>query len=200
MTKAHGDAEAVAIVRAFRNRALQVLGPGDELVKTIGDAVMLRFPTPRPPSSPCGTAAARAGRARRGAVATRRRPQRPRRGRRRRLLRRRGHLAAHVAGEAGGGQLLVTTPTALAARDLGALVTHVGSVELRNVSESVDVWDVRVGEGDDTVVTDPVCHMRVPTTGHAAIALDWSGRRLRFCGLARVSRFAADPERYPRSR
>ena len=69
-------------------------------------------------------------------------------------------------------------------------------MELRNVSESVDVWDVRVGDGDDTVVTDPVCQMRVPTTGHAAIALDWSGRRLHFCGLPCVSRFAADPERY----
>ena len=47
MTEAHGDAEAVAIVRAFRDRALLVLRPGDELVKTIGDAVMLRFPTPQ---------------------------------------------------------------------------------------------------------------------------------------------------------
>ena len=47
-----------------------------------------------------------------------------------------------------------------------------------------------------TVVTDPVCLMRVPTTGDAAIALDWSGRRLHFCGLPCVSRFAADPDRY----
>ena len=197
MTEAHGDAEAVAIVRAFRNRALQVLGPDDELVKTIGDAVMLRFPTPEA-----------------AIVALRELLQRelvvhdavllPRAGAHH------GHavvvdgdyygaavnLAARVAGEAGGGQLLVTTPTALAGRDLGAIVTHVGSVELRNVSESVDVWDVRIGDGDDTVVTDPVCQMRVPTTGHAAVALDWSGRRLHFCGLPCVARFAADPARY----
>ena len=46
LTEAHGDSEAVAIVRAFRDRALHVIGPDDELVKTIGDAVMLRFPTP----------------------------------------------------------------------------------------------------------------------------------------------------------
>jgi class 3 adenylate cyclase/YHS domain-containing protein len=106
------------------------------------------------------------------------------------------NLAARVAGQARGGQLLVTTRTALAARDVGAIVTHVGSVQLRNVSESVDVYDVRVGDGTDTVVTDPVCQMRVPTTGAAAITLDWSGRRFHFCGLPCVSRFAADPDRY----
>jgi hypothetical protein len=49
MTEAHGDAEAVAIVRAFRDRVLRVLGPGDELVKNIGDAVMRALPARRPP-------------------------------------------------------------------------------------------------------------------------------------------------------
>jgi class 3 adenylate cyclase/YHS domain-containing protein len=106
------------------------------------------------------------------------------------------NLAARVAGEAGGGQLLVTTCTAMAAAELGAIVTHVGSVQLRNVSESVDIYDVRIGDETDAVVTDPVCKMRVPTTGDAAIALEWSGRRLHFCGLPCVSRFAADPDRY----
>jgi class 3 adenylate cyclase len=197
MTEAHGDAEAVAIVRAFRDRALQVLGPDDELVKTIGDAVMLRFPTPEA-----------------AIVALRELLQRELVVHDAVLLPRAGahhgpavvvdgdyygaavNLAARVAGEAAGGQLLVTTRAAIAARDLGAIITHVGSVQLRNVSESVDVYDVRVGEGTGTVVTDPVCQMRVPTTGDAAIALDWSGRRFHFCGLPCVSRFAADPDRY----
>jgi adenylate cyclase len=197
MTEAHGDAEAVAIVRAFRDRALHVLGPDDELVKTIGDAVMLRFPTPEA-----------------AITALRELLQRELVVHDAVLLPRAGahhgpavvvdgdyygatvNLAARVAGEARGGQLLVTTRAALAARDLGAIVTHVGSVQLRNVSESVDVYDVRVGEGTDIVVTDPVCQMRVPTTGDAAIALDWSGRRFHFCGLPCVSRFAADPNRY----
>ena len=197
MTEAHGDVEAVAIVRAFRDRALQVLGPNDELVKTIGDAVMLRFPTPEAAITALrellqrellvGDAVLlpRAGAHHGPAVAVD------------------GdyygaavNLAARVAGEAGGGQLLVTTPTAMAARDLGAVITHIGSVQLRNVSESVDIWDVRISEGDETVVTDPVCQMRVPTTGDAAIALDWAGRRFHFCGLPCVSRFAADPDRY----
>lgn len=197
MTEAHGDSHAVAIVRAFRDRALQVIGPHDELVKTIGDAVMLRFATPETAVTALrellqrelivhdAVLLPRAGAHHGNAVAVD------------------GdyygaavNLAARVAGEAGGGQLLVTTRTAIAARDVGAIVTHVGSVQLRNVSDSVDVWDVRVGDGDDTVVIDPVCQMRVPTSGDAAITLDWSGRRLHFCGLSCVSRFAVDPEPY----
>jgi len=197
MTEAHGDAEAVAMVRAFRDRALQVLGPDDELVKTIGDAVMLRFPTPEAAITALRQLLQRELVVHDGVLL-------PRAGAHH------GHavvvdgdyygaavnLAARVAGEARGGQLLVTTRTAIAAGDVGAIVTHVGSVQLRNVSESVDVWDVRVGDRNDIVVTDPVCQMRVPTTGDATIALDWSGRRLHFCGLPCVSRFAADPERY----
>ena len=84
----------------------------------------------------------------------------------------------------------------MAARDLGTVITHIGSMQLRNVSESVDICDVRVSEGDDTVVTDPVCQMRVPTTPDVAIALNWAGRHFHFCGLPCVSRFAADPDRY----
>jgi adenylate cyclase len=197
MTETHGDAEAVAIVRAFRDRALDVLRPGDELVKTIGDAVMLRFPTPQAAITVLlellerelvvghavllpragahhGPAVGVDGDYYGGTV----------------------NLAARVAGQARGGQLLVTTRAAFAARDLGATITHVGSVELRNVSESVDLYDVRVRHGTETVVTDPVCQMRVPTTGDAAIGLDWAGRRFHFCGLPCVARFAADPDRY----
>ena len=197
LTETHGDAEAVAIVRAFRDRARQVLAPGDELVKTIGDAVMLRFPTPGAAVTALRAllhqelsvgdavllprAGAHDGRAMAvdgdyyGAAV---------------------NLAARVAGEARGAQLLVTTRVAMAARDQGAIVTHVGSVPLKNVSESVDVYDVRVDEETDGVVTDPVCRMRVPTAGEAAVTLDWSGRRFHFCGLPCLSRFAAEPDRY----
>jgi adenylate cyclase len=184
-------------VRAFRDRALQVIGPEDELVKTIGDAVMLRFPTPLA-----------------AVVALRELLQQELVVRDAVLLPRAGahhgaavvvdddyygaavNLAARVAGQARGGQLLVTTALADAAQDLGATITHVGSVDLRNVSESVDVYDIRVGDATDAVVTAPVCQMRVPTTGESAIALEWAGQRFNFCGLPCVSRFAANPGRY----
>jgi adenylate cyclase len=197
MTEAHGDAEAVAIVRSFRDRALEVLGPGDELVKSIGDAVMLRFRGPEVAVVALRTLLARelvvqdavllprAGAHHGPAVAVE-------------------HdyyggavnLAARVAGQARGGQLLVTGETAMAARALGATITHVGSVELRNVSDPVDIYDVRVTDSTESTVTDPVCQMRVPTAGESAVVLEWSGRHLYFCGLPCLSRFAAAPETY----
>jgi adenylate cyclase len=197
MTEAHGDAEAVSIVRTFRDRALDVIEPGSELVKTIGDAVMLRFPSPESAvvallrllerelvvvdAVLLARAGAHHGRALAvdgdyyGSVV---------------------NLAARVAGQARGGQLLVTERIAVAARDVGAITTHVGQLELRNVSESVDVYDVRTGHGAETPMIDPVCRMRVPATGDAAIILDWAGRRLYFCGLPCLARFAAAPEVY----
>ena len=197
VTEAHGDVEAVSIVRRFRDRALDVLGSGDELVKTIGDAVMLRFPTPQA-----------------AVVALRQLLQHELVVDDAALLPRAGahhgtavrveddyygaavNLAARVAGQARGGQLLVTAGVAVAARHLGAIITHIGSINLRNVSESIDVYDVRVSDSAQAAVTDPVCQMRVPATGDSAIVLDWSGRRFQFCGLPCVSRFAANPERY----
>jgi adenylate cyclase len=197
MTEAHGDAEAVSIVRTFRDRASQALGPGDELVKMIGDAAMLRFTTPE-----CAIQALRPLLQRelvvQDAVLL------PRAGAHHgRALAVDGdyygaavNLAARIAGQAHGGQLLATEQTALAARDLGAIVTHIGAVSLRNISESIDVYDIHLGDDIEPPVTDPVCQMRVPATGDSVIALDWSGRRFHFCGLPCLSRFAADPDRY----
>jgi class 3 adenylate cyclase/YHS domain-containing protein len=194
LTEAHGDAEAIAIVRAFRDRVLAALEPGDELVKTIGDAIMLKFPT--------ATAAI---------VALRTLLQQELTIAETTLLPRAGahhghavsddgdyygaavNLAARVAGQARGGQLLVTTHVALAARDLGATITHIGAIPLRNITESIDLYDVRIGDSVEQIAVDPVCQMRVPSTGDAAITLEWSGGRFHFCGLHCVSRFAADP-------
>jgi hypothetical protein len=46
LTDAHGDVEAITIAKAFQQQVIGALGPGDRLVKTIGDAVMLAFPDP----------------------------------------------------------------------------------------------------------------------------------------------------------
>jgi adenylate cyclase len=157
LTEAHGDAEAVAIVRAFRERAREVLGPGDEFVKSIGDAAMLLFPTPRRAIDGLRELLARelviedtvllprAGAHHGAAVADD------------------GdyygaavNLAARVANEARGGQLLVTTDIALAATDAGLMTTHVGAVELRNVSESTLPVAVRDRPSDLPRTTTPV--------------------------------------------
>ena len=199
MTEAHGDTHAVSMIRAFHERTTDVLGSEDELVKAIGDAVMLRF------ASPEGSV-----------VALRHLLEQELRLHDTLLLPRAGahhgpavaiegdycgaavNLAARVAGQARGGQLLVTDRVAMAARATGATITHVGCLELRNVSEAVDIFDVSVTDDVGSTVTDPVCQMRVPTTGASAVILEWSGRHLYFCGLPCVARFAADPATYLR--
>jgi class 3 adenylate cyclase/YHS domain-containing protein len=197
LTEAHGDREAVAILHAFRQRVDDVLGPDDELVKTIGDAVMLRFET--------ASAAVIALHALfEGEIATAEAVLVPRAG---------AHhgpavavegdyygaavnLASRVAGHAAAGQLLVTGVVAHAAQELGSVITHVGTPALRNISEPIDLWEVRVATETLDAVTDVVCQMRVSTTDASAITLEWNGRRHHFCGLPCVSRFAASPSTY----
>jgi class 3 adenylate cyclase/YHS domain-containing protein len=198
LTEAHGDVEAVSVIRAFQDRVQHALRPGDRLVKTIGDAVMLAFPTPRRAVDALrrllrselvhhdAVLLARAGAHHGPAVAVD------------------GdyygagvNLAARVAGQARGGELLVTVKVAMAARDAGAVVTHLGPVELRNVPAPVDVYRVDVADTIPEAAIDPVCQMRVPIDGPSAVILEWGGRRVHFCGLPCVARFAAHPDRYP---
>jgi len=194
LTEVHGDAHAFAIVQAFKQRTLDAMQSGDHLVKTIGDAVMLAFPTPRAAITALrrllttelvhedavllpragahhGRALAIDGDFYGGAV----------------------NLAARVSAHATPGQLLVTSTPAVAARDEGAVVTHVGAVELRNVSDPIDIYDIVVGRTTTSTAVDPVCHMRVPSDGDTGVTLMWDGRAVRFCGLPCVARFAADP-------
>jgi class 3 adenylate cyclase len=199
VTEAHGDREAVAVLRAFRDRVAAALGPGDELVKTIGDAVMLRFPTTSAAvlalhallegerMTPDALLMPRAGAHHGCAVAVD------------------GdyygaavNLASRVAGFARPGQLLVTGEVAAAAQALGSVVTHLGTPALRNISEPVDIWEVRFAAAATDVATDAVCQMRVSTAAADAITLEWDGRRLHFCGLPCVARFAASPGTYVR--
>lgn len=197
LTEAHGDEEAVALIGRFSDAvAAELPEVGGEHVKTIGDALMLRVPDP-------GHAIRLALRIVRGALGDHGAPAVRVGLHHGSAVERRGdyygaavNLAARVAGQSRGGQLLVTERVAVAARDVGAITTHVGQLELRNVSDRVDVYDVQIGPAVDTPAIDPVCQMRVPSTGGAAIVLDWAGRRFHFCGLPCLSRFAAAPDSY----
>lgn len=195
LTEAHGDDEAVATLTRFRRIAESALGPNDVLVKTIGDAIMLACPEP-------ADAAAALRRLFDAALAD---PAMP-------LMRAGAHhgaaiedaddffgaavnLAARVASCAGGGQLLATEAVALAARDAGEVVTHVGPVSLRNVAEPVDIYEINL-QHDADVAVDPVCAMKVPKTGPSVVHLKHADRDVWFCGLPCVTRYAAAPERY----
>jgi YHS domain-containing protein len=85
----------------------------------------------------------------------------------------------------------------MAARDVGAVVTHMGSIDLRNVPAPVDIYRVEVADTAPEAGVDPVCQMRVPVDGPAAVTLEWGGSRIHFCGLPCVARFCAHPDFYP---
>ena len=198
VTEAHGDREAVAIIQAFRARAQEVLGPDDELVKTIGDAVMLRFPTPdaRGGRTP-GAHPARDRDTRRRTPPPRRRPPRARRRPRRRLLRSRGQPRrprrragrGRPAARDERGRLGRPTPrrSGQPPRHTRASATSPTRSTCTRYASAVESFET---------ATDLVCHMRVPTADAHAISLEWNGRRHHFCGLPCVARFAASPDAF----
>jgi len=198
LTDAHGDREAIRIARSFQQRAQDALSPGDELVKTIGDEVMLAFPDPI-------AAVAALENLFSGSDAVGQ-PLLPRAGAHHGPAIVDGadyfghavNVAARVAAQAAGGQLLVTELVAEAARVRGHLITHIGAVSLRNIAEPLDVYEVDLlGDEPDTAI-DPVCAMRVPTRGERAVGLAWHNEHVWFCGLPCVARFAADPQLFRR--
>lgn len=196
LTEAHGDHAALEMVDDFaRHSAEAVTRAGAELVKTVGDAVMLAAPTPaigleavRLVFDACYASDAfpepRAG-LHHGAV-----------------LARDGdyfgatvNLAARVASRAGSGQALATGVVAEAAFTAGIDVVELGLQRFRNVLESVEVWAIELCPSQVDLSVDPVCRMRL--SGHAAIArVRHAGGEHWLCSLDCLRAFAANPDRY----
>jgi class 3 adenylate cyclase/YHS domain-containing protein len=194
LTDAHGDREAVALIDRFEAAANSALTADDQLVKTIGDAVMLPFDTImnaitgtaaifKRCTSEAGFPVLRAGLHHGPAVA-------------------RGHdwfgatvnLAARVAAQARGGQLLATAQVAQTASKAGITVTALGLYRLRNVFAPVELFDVSVGAPVSGTVIDPVCRMQVQVAA-AAGTLRHGGTDWWFCSLDCAAAFAAAPDR-----
>ena len=195
LTEAHGDLDAVDLLDRFAAIARESLSAGDELVKTIGDTVMLASPGPGAAAAVlarlwerCGETSGfllpRAG-AHHGPAISRDGD----------YLGGTVNLAARVAGHASGGQVLVTSAVAAAARASGLEVAELGPYRLRNVAEPVTVFEVRLGTSGPSNVIDPVCRMRVEPES-AAGSLCHAGQRFWFCSLSCVAAFAASPGRY----
>lgn len=196
LTDAHGDDAALEVVDTLS--ALAALACGDantELVKTIGDAVMLAAPAPEAGLDAVarlfeaayerdGFPEPRAG-VHHGPV-----------------VERAGdyfgstvNLAARVAGRAGSGQALITAPLVAAAADADLDVVALGHHQLRNVLDPVALWAVELCATQVDVSVDPVCRMRLSC--QAAIGrVRHEGVEHRFCSLDCVAAFAAAPERY----
>lgn len=108
------------------------------------------------------------------------------------------NLAARVAGEAPGGEVLLTEATRAAAGEGHNFALRArGRVHLRNVREPVFLFGAlrRGVVSTGGLPLDPVCRMAVdPET--AAGSLQHNGTVYVFCSLECARSFAAEPERY----
>lgn len=195
LTEAHGDDEAVALIDRFEAITADALGAGDHLVKTIGDAVMVAFPDP-------AAAIVAIGRLFAAAMAE---PGLPvlRAGLHHGSAIERGgdylgasvNLAARVAGQAHGGQVLATIDVAEVARRSSVTVVDLGAFELRNIAQPVELFELEVCPVAAGTAVDPVCRMQV-ARADAAGQLRHDDRDYWFCSLRCVAAFAADPDRH----
>jgi class 3 adenylate cyclase/YHS domain-containing protein len=193
LTEAQGDEDAADVAARFTEMARSALGPGDRLVKTMGDAVLVTSPQPNTavdmverllthaasePDFPSlraglhhGDAIARDGDVFGAAV----------------------NLAARVAAEAHSGEVLGTKAIANAAHDLGIPVADLGAVLLKNVREAIQLYSLVLVVGVTDTPIDPVC--RTPVDRRTAAGrLRFQGKEFWFCSLTCAAAFASNPE------
>jgi class 3 adenylate cyclase/YHS domain-containing protein len=191
-TEAHGDEEAADLATSFAEMTRSALGPGDRLVKTIGDAVLVTSPT----------GASAIAMVERLLARTAREPDFP-------ALRVGLHhgwavqrdadvfgaavnLAARVASEANAGEVLGTYAIADAARACGIPVAELGEVQLKNVKGTIALFSLGLMIGATETPIDPVCHQHVDRRS-AAGRLVHAGTEYWFCSLSCAAAFASNP-------
>lgn len=195
LTQAHGDETAVGLLTRFLDILIQSLGPGDRLVKTIGDGALLVSDTPEDAAGLAeglvtaltnedGFPDVRVG-VNTGPVVERDGD----------VFGNTVNVAARLVGLARRGEILAARPVADAARYGGLHVESLGRTELRGVSEPFDLYRIDVATDRGESVVDPVCHMRVDPR-MAAGEMRHDGRTHWFCSLGCAGAFAADPDNY----
>jgi adenylate cyclase len=198
LTEAHGDEDAAELARTFCRAVAGMAGPdGGELVKTIGDAVMIRHPDPAGAIT-LGLRASGEALAGHGfptvRVGMHHGP----------ALESEGdwfgstvNLAARVAALAAGGEVLLTAAVREAAGELeGVRLESRGEQRLRNVPAPVPVFAATVvGREPAQPDVDPVCRM-VVAEGREVGTLHHQGTDYRFCSLRCIRLFAQTPDAY----
>lgn len=192
LTEAQGDEDAADVATRFAEITRETLGPGDRLVKTIGDAVLVT----------CSSAARGVDFVERLLTTVAAEPRFP-------ALRAGLHhgeavqrdgdvfgaavnLAARVAAEAHAGEVLGTEPIAAAARASGIPVADLGPVPLKNVRSAIRLFSLALVVGATDTPLDPVCRMPVDRRG-AAGRLRYRGIEYWFCSLTCAAAFASNP-------
>jgi adenylate cyclase len=198
LTEAHGDADAAELAATFCRQISEVAAArGGEVIKTIGDAVMVRHGDPSE-AVRLGLTAAHDVMAGHGFPAVRvgmhHGP----------AIAREGdwfgatvNLAARVAAVAAGGEVLVTDAVRDGALGLeGVEFQSRGHHRMRNVAVPIPLFaavpDDRTGEAHHI---DPVCRMLV-AEGREAGTLRHRDALYRFCSLDCARQFLRDPDAY----
>ncbi len=193
LTEAQGDEDAADLATMFAEITRAALAPGDRLIKTIGDAVLVTSPDaaaglslierllteaaaePRLPTLRAGLhhgdAVERDGDVFGAAV----------------------NLAARVAAEAHPAEVLGTAPIAEAARGLGIPVVEIGEIALKNVRRLTHVYSMALMLGVTDTPIDPVCRNHVDRRA-AAGRLRYVNKEYWFCSLTCAAAFASNPE------
>lgn len=199
LTEAHGDEDAADLALDFCERVRQILRPEQgEVVKTIGDAVMVRIVSPAHAvelgltiandlmadhghptirvGMHTGAATERSGDYFGAAV----------------------NLAARIAGAAAGGEVLVSEAVHRSARPApGVVFVSRGRHRVRNIARPVELYAAERAHdaGRPVRVLDPVCHMAM-VPGQEAGRLAYRDVVYLFCSEECEMRFAADPGAY----
>jgi adenylate cyclase len=198
LTEAHGDADAADLAATFcREISKAARASGGEVVKTIGDAVMVRHSDPSQ-AVLLGLTAAHDVMAGHGYPAVRVGMHHGR------AIEREGdwfgatvNLAARVAAVAAGGEVLVTDTVRDAAQELeGVEFEGRGQHRMRNVTLPVPLFaalpDARSSEEHHT---DPVCRMLV-AEGREAGTVRHRDQLYCFCSHDCARQFLRDPDAY----
>ena len=196
LTEAHGDRAAMDLIDSFVAMTRTAVAAADaELVKAIGDAVMLAASNPlacveavRRLFHACdeadGFPEPRAG-LHHGPVITRDGD----------YYGATVNLAARATSHAGSGQGFATRKVADAARLVGVDVQELGPYRLRNVRDPVVLWSLDLCAEHVDRSVDPVCRMQVSC--RSAIGRIRHGANEHwFCSLACIGAFVADPDLY----
>ncbi len=195
LTEAHGDERAADIAGDFCRAVAEAAGDEGELIKTVGDAVMLRFDAPeaavrlgvRVPHEVWtghGLPAAAVGIHHGAAVE-------------------RGgdwfgsavNVASLLTALARGGEVLVSEAVLEAAGAVpGVCFDEQGEKSLRNVSSPITVYTAELAEHPSLPDhVDPVCRMIV-AAGREACRRRHEGAEFRFCSEECARRFESAPE------
>jgi class 3 adenylate cyclase len=198
LTEAHGDSDAAELAAQFCRAISEIAAAsGGEVIKTIGDAVMVRHGDPAK-AVDLGLTAAHDVIAGHGFPAVRVGMHHGN------AIEREGdwfgatvNLAARVAALAAGGEVLVTGAVHDRAAELeGVEYESRGEQRIRNVATPVPVFAaVRDERSTEARHLDPVCRMLV-AEGREAGSFRHRDSLYRFCSLECAQRFLRDPDAY----